>query len=83
MRTITTTLGELEAIANKFGTTISELVNLHGSPLPPKKHDAHYYDQMIGEWNDGCNAHIESYHDHLDASGYDGTELPSQYLDQW
>ena len=83
MRKITSTLGELEAIANKFGTSIPELVNLHSSPLPPKKHDAHVNCQMVGEWLNGCNSHVEFCHDHMEACGYDGIELPSQYLDQW
>ena len=84
MRKITTTLADLNMLSMQLsGKTIPELVNLYGPPLPPVKHDAHVNCQMVGEWMNGCNSHVESYHDHMEASGYDGIELPSQYLDQW
>lgn len=82
MRKITSTLGELEAIANKFGTSIPELVNLHGSPLPPVKHDAHVNCQLVGEWMNGCNAHIEAWHESLERDVY-GTPVLTQYSDLW
>lgn len=83
MRKITTTLGELEAIANKFGTSIPELVNLHSSPLPPKKHDAHVNCQFIGEWLNGCNSHIELWHEHIENTEYAGTPILTQYSNIW
>lgn len=83
MRKITSTLGELEAIANKFGTSIPELVNLHGSPLPPKKHDAHVNCQFIGEWLNGCNSHIELWHEHIENTEYAGTPILTQYSNIW
>jgi len=59
MRKITTTLADLDKLANQFGTTIPELVNLH--EVPPIKHDAHVSCQMVGEWMTGCNSHVELY----------------------
>ena len=84
MRKITSTLGELEAIANKFGTSIPELVNLHGRPeLPPVKQDAHVNCQFIGEWLNGCNSHIELWHEHIENTEYAGTPILTQYSNIW
>lgn len=84
MRKITSTLAEMNATLNKFGITYPELVNLHGpAETLPVKQDAHVNCQMVGEWLNGCNAHVESYNDFITSNGYDGIELPSQYLDLW
>ena len=77
MRLITTPPATIKELLDKFGYVPPV------QAVRPVKHEAHVYTQSIGEWMNGCNAHIEEYFDHMEASGYDGIELPSQYLDQW
>ena len=83
MRKITTTLADLNKAAMALsGKTIPELVNLYSSPLPPKKHDSHVSTQFVGEWMNGCNAHIEAWHESLERDVY-GTPVLTQYSDLW
>ena len=83
MRKITTTLADLNVLSMQLsGKTIPELVNLYGPPLPPVKHDAHVNCQLVGEWMNGCNAHIEAWHESLDRDVY-GTPVLTQYSDLW
>ena len=84
MRTITTTLADLNKAALALsGKTIPELVNLYSSPPPPKKHDSHVACQFVGEWMNGCNAHIEAYNDFIETSGYDGIVRINEPADIW
>jgi len=66
MRKITTTLADLDKLANQFGLTMPELVNLYSKPLPPVKHDSHVSCQMVGEWLTGYNSHVELWQETLD-----------------
>jgi hypothetical protein len=82
MRKITSTLEEMNAVLNQFGTSFPELVNLYGPPLPPVKHDSHVNCQLVGEWMNGCNSHVELWHDHLEQCVY-GTPVLTQYSNIW
>lgn len=83
MRKITSTLEEMNAVLNQFGTSFPELVNLYSEPVPPVRHDAHVNCQLVGEWMNGCNSHMEAYHDHIEATEYGGTPILTERSLVW